>query len=72
MCVFLNRGHFRSASVFLNYFNLCLGANTASIKMFVIAQNFNIFHVMMDLKATFCYSVKENRINIFLKVLHLL
>lgn len=66
LCVcILNKGHFRSASGFLNYFNLCLSGNIALIKLFVIAQNFNIFHVMMDLKAEFCYLVKHDMINIF-------
>lgn len=65
MCVCLNRGYFRSASGFLNYFNLCLSGNIASIKLFVIVQNFNIFHVMMDLKAKYFYSVKQNMTNIF-------
>lgn len=51
--VCLNRGHFRSASGFLNYFNLCFSGNIAHLKLFVIAENFNIFHVMMDLKAKY-------------------
>lgn len=52
MC--LNRGRtFQVSQWVLNYFNLCLSGSIAHIKLFVIAENFNIFHVMMDLKAKY-------------------